>query len=463
MSKTLRVLIVEDCEDDATLLKLELRRSGYDLIFERVWSAGEMSTALGSQSWDLVISDYAMPGFNGLGALRMVQESGLDIPFILISGTVGEETAVGAMKAGASDYLIKGSLTRLGPVVERELREAADRRQRKQAQRDLLDSEARFRSLSASSPIGVFQTDSNGRHLYANERCQSILGLTQQELLAEGGSRVIHPEDLAELTAKWSIATLCTSEFSHEFRIVLPEGELRWAHSRAVVLRGPDGSAAGFVGTLEDITERKRSQDEIRRSHAELATAYDATLEGWVRALDLRDNETEGHTQRVTEMTLRLASRAGLADEELVHIRRGALLHDIGKVGIPDAILLKPGKLTEDEWLIMKRHPVYAYQWLAPISYLAPCLDIPYCHHEKWDGTGYPHGLAKEQIPLSARLFAIVDVWDALRSDRPYRKGWPDEAVRSHIASLSGTHFDPDVVEMFLELISAQAAYVAAA
>jgi putative nucleotidyltransferase with HDIG domain len=171
------------------------------------------------------------------------------------------------------------------------------------------------------------------------------------------------------------------------------------------------------------------------------------------RALDLRDKETEGHTQRVTELTLKLARAAGMTEEELVHVRRGALLHDIGKMGVPDHILLKPGKLTDEEWVEMRKHPVFAYELLSPIAYLRPALDIPYCHHEKWDGTGYPRGLKGEQIPLAARLFAVADVWDALRSDRPYRQSWPKEKVIEHIKSLSGTHLDPKSVELFLSMM----------
>ncbi|MEK7808983.1 MAG: GAF domain-containing protein [Chloroflexota bacterium] len=192
--------------------------------------------------------------------------------------------------------------------------------------------------------------------------------------------------------------------------------------------------------------------NRLHRSNAELMQAYDATIEGWSRALDLRDKETEGHTQRVTEMALRLAQAIGQKDEELVRIRRGGLLHDIGKLGVPDNILLKPEPLTDEEWVLMKRHPQYAYDMLAPVDYLRRALDIPYCHHEKWDGTGYPRGLKGEEIPLAARIFAIVDVWDALRSDRPYRKGWSDEKVREHIRQQSGAHFDPQVVETFLKL-----------
>ena len=194
--------------------------------------------------------------------------------------------------------------------------------------------------------------------------------------------------------------------------------------------------------------------DNLQRSNLELTLAYDITLEGWSRALDLRDQDTEGHTQRVTEKTVNLARLMGLGDDELVNIRRGALLHDIGKISIPDSILLKPGPLTSEERETMCRHPVYAYEMLSPIAYLRPALDIPYCHHEMWDGNGYPRGLNGEAIPLSARIFSVVDVWDAMSFDRPYRTGLPEEKVREHVHSLSGTHFDPQVVEVFLEMES---------
>lgn len=190
----------------------------------------------------------------------------------------------------------------------------------------------------------------------------------------------------------------------------------------------------------------------LQNANTKLYLAYDATIEGWSRALDLRDKETEGHTQRVTEMTLALARALDLPQEDLAQIRWGALLHDIGKMGIPDRILLKPGPLTDEEWVIMRQHPQFAFDWLSPIEYLRKALEIPYCHHEKWDGSGYPRRLKGHEIPLSARLFAIVDVWDALRSDRPYRESWPVERVREHLRAGAGTHFEPRLVEVFLKV-----------
>jgi HD-GYP domain-containing protein (c-di-GMP phosphodiesterase class II) len=193
---------------------------------------------------------------------------------------------------------------------------------------------------------------------------------------------------------------------------------------------------------------------DLYRSNNDLLNAYDSTLLGWSLALELRDKETEGHTKRVTEMTIRLAREFGIEGEELVNIRRGAILHDIGKMGIPDAILLKPGPLTEEEWVLMRKHPLYAYEFLKEIEYLRPALDIPYYHHERWDGTGYPCQLKGEEIPLAARLFAIVDVWDALRSDRPYRKVMPYNEVVQEIWDGSGSHFDPRVVEVFCKILA---------
>ena len=216
---------------------------------------------------------------------------------------------------------------------------------------------------------------------------------------------------------------------------------------------------AGWLDFLEAIADQGAIAldnasmfEDLQRSNSDLSLAYDTTIEGWARALDMRDKETEGHSRRVTELTVRISREFQLKSDEMIHIRRGALLHDIGKMGIPDNILLKPGKLTEEEWGIMKLHPVYARDLLYPIEHLRPAMEIPYYHHEKWDGSGYPEGLKGEAIPLAARIFAVVDVWDALRSDRPYRPAWPREKVEEHIRSLVGTHFDAGVVEMFLAL-----------
>ena len=208
-----------------------------------------------------------------------------------------------------------------------------------------------------------------------------------------------------------------------------------------------------LAGQAAIAIESGRMFHNLMRSNLDLEMAYDTTIEGWSRALDLRDKETEGHTLRVTEMTVSLARMAGIPESDIEHVRRGALLHDIGKMGVPDHILLKPGELTEEEWEKMRKHPVFAYELLHPIEYLQPALEIPHYHHEKWDGSGYPDGLHGEQIPLPARLFAVVDVWDAITHDRPYRPAWPRQEAIQHIRDGAGTHFEPRAVELFFQLV----------
>jgi PAS domain-containing protein len=220
----------------------------------------------------------------------------------------------------------------------------------------------------------------------------------------------------------------------------------RFSGADADILSVISNNAAVMIANTELV-------DDLRRSNRELSEAYDATLKGWVQAIDLRDSETRDHTQRVADLTLRLARRMGFAGDPLVHLYRGVLLHDIGKLIVPDDILRKPDKLSAEEWVVMKLHPVRAKEMIEEIPYLQPALEIPYSHHEKWDGSGYPRGLKGAEIPLTARIFAVVDVYDALSHDRPYNQAWSLERVRAHILSLSGIHFDPQVVEAFIGML----------
>ncbi|HEX7540993.1 MAG TPA: HD domain-containing phosphohydrolase, partial [Anaerolineales bacterium] len=208
-----------------------------------------------------------------------------------------------------------------------------------------------------------------------------------------------------------------------------------------------------LAGQTAIAIDNGRLFENLQHSNLELTLAYDATIQGWSQALELRDEETEGHTLRVTDLTLRLIQAMGVEEVETEHARRGSLLHDIGKMAIPDSILLKAGPLDEREWKVMRQHPQYAYNLLFPIAYLRPAILIPYCHHEKWDGSGYPRGLKGEEIPLVARIFAIVDVFDALTSNRPYRLAWTREDALEFIREQSGRHFDPTVVKAFMGLM----------
>lgn len=272
--------------------------------------------------------------------------------------------------------------------------------------------------------------------------------------------RLIHIEDLSRITSDSSAPTPLRDEGFVTYLACpliakgIVKGVLEIYHrsslkinsERQELLEALAGQAAIAIDNASLFTQ-------LQRSNEELMIAYDSTLEGWVRAIDLRDKESETHTRQVTELTLRIARMMGIHDEELIHLRRGALLHDVGKIGISDQILRKPGALSNDEWEIVKQHPIYAYQILYPITYLQPALNIPYCHHEKWDGSGYPRGLSGEDIPLSARIFAVVDVWSSLRIETPYRAAWTDERAIQYIKDQAGKHFDPQVVEVFLRAL----------
>jgi PAS domain S-box-containing protein len=613
---------VEDFEEDALLMVRELTRSGYQVDSRRVDTPAAMTDALRSREWDLVLSDHSMPKFSAPAALALLKSMGLEMPFIIVSGSIGEDQAVAVMKAGASDYFRKDSLTRLAPAVERELRDAEIRKARARAEQALRQSEELYRTLVNTSPDAIVVTDLESHIRMANPQGVKLLnwgsidgyrGRKWTEALApQQAAQMIQVIEAIRQTGRLELA---------EISIGVPPASVLRMEISGTLLMDAHGQPDAILFVMHDITRRKEAEEQIRRqldrlaalrtidaaitasldlrvtlmvildaltsqlgvdaadffllhphsqslqfaagrgfrsmtqrdvflqlgrghagraalerrvvqvarldetpdepgrtallraegfvsqvaapllakgqvkgvlevfhrapldpepewlsyletmaeqaaiaidnavlfedlqrSNVELTLAYDATIEGWSHALDQRDRETEGHTRRVTEATLRLARMIGIPESELVHVRRGCLLHDIGKMAIPDGILLKPGPLSEEEWVIMRRHPAFAFELLSPIAFLRPTLDIPYCHHEKYDGSGYPRGLKGGQIPLSARVFSLVDVWDALRSDRPYRKAWPDEQIREHILSLEGLHFDPDILHHFLDI-----------
>ncbi len=275
--------------------------------------------------------------------------------------------------------------------------------------------------------------------------------------------RTVHVPDLrADLRHGATVPAAAQTGFVAYWAVpMLTKGQLQGVielyAKRALV---PDGEWFEFLETFADqgaiAVESAQLFRSLERSNVDLQLAYDRTIEGWAYALDLKDEETAGHSKRVTQLTVRMAQRLGMDPKEIVHVQRGALLHDIGKMGVPDSILLKRGPLTQEETEEMRRHTVYAYELLSPIDFLRPALEIPYAHHEKWDGSGYPRGLSGEQIPLAARIFAIVDVFDALTNDRPYRSAWSLETTLAHMAEESGSHFDPVLLEAFFDMLRAE-------
>lgn len=274
----------------------------------------------------------------------------------------------------------------------------------------------------------------DGRIVEVNEEFARALGLSRERLLRTS---------ISEFGEQVGFQPLLSADFQDENEVV---------NLRHTLPDSGDGPLEAMVSSRMVELGDKTYVCTFARDITDLLEAYEETIEGWARALALRDEETHAHALRVTNATVALARKLNVSEDEIPHIRRGALLHDIGKVGLPDSILHKDGKPTDEEWLEIRKHPDNARQLLEPIDYLRPAIDIPYHHHEKWDGSGYPEGLSGEDIPLAARIFAVVDVWDALSSDRPYRDAWPRERVRQYLEDGRGTHFDPDVLDAFLEL-----------
>lgn len=398
---------------------------------------------------DLILLDVMMPEMDGFEVCRHLRANPrlAEVPVVMVTALDDRQSRLQGLQAGADDFISK-------PFDRVELRARVQSITRLNRYRRLHTERNKFKKLFDFSPDGILIVNQAGTIHLANPAMQDILGAQNKKaLLGLPLLSFILPEQhdyykscLKEVSRNSTPSAQLETELIGMNGVIIPvelhAGHIEWESKAAIQV------------VVRDISKRKVAEEQIHTLNKKLIEAYDATLAGWSEALDFRNKETEGHSQRVTQMTLRLAHAMRLKDEELVHIRRGALLHDIGKLAIPDGILLKPGKLSEAEWVIMRQHPTYAYNWLKKIEFLHPSLDIPYCHHERWDGTGYPRGLKGEEIPLAARIFAVVDIWDALSSDRPYRKAWPQKKVRDYIASLTGTHLDPNVVQAFLELIA---------
>jgi PAS domain S-box-containing protein len=446
----LRVLVLEDRPIDAELVLYEMKRAGYICVSRRVDTQQDYLDAL-EDIPDLILADYSLPQFTAMQALHLLQERGLDIPFVVVTGTISEEAAVETMIYGAADYLLKDRLSRLGQAVQRALQQKALRDEKREADHALRISEDKFSKAFRISPDAIsISRLSDGLTIEINDGFADLTGFRPEDVIGKNTLAFNLWANLDE-SQEFMKAMRTFGEVSNKEGVFKKKNGNLWIGLVSARIIDVNQEPC-IISIIRDITSRKRAELDLQHAHSDLAEAYEATIEGWSHVLDLRDKETEGHTQRVTEITVRLARALGVSADEIVHIRRGALLHDIGKMAIPDNILQKPGPLTEDEWKEMRRHPEYAQQMLSPIVYLCSALDIPYCHHERWDGTGYPRGLKGLEIPLSARIFSIVDVWDALLSNRPYRRGCTEESVLEYLRKRSGVSFDPHLVDAFLDL-----------
>lgn len=449
---SLKVLILEDNLADAELLLYQLQADGYQIDFERVDTKKGYLDALDNGHFDIILADFSLPQFDAIQALRLLQEKELDLPFIVVTGTISEEVAVECMRQGASDYLLKDRLGRLGQAVQHALDEKKLRDEQRRARLALEASEDKFSKAFHLSPDAItINRLQDGVYLEVNGGFERLTGYSAKDVVGRPFAEYNLWLDKEKFQQFMDSLLMQDAVYNMEASFLRADGGVIYGlvSARTLYLNGEKC----VLMLVRDVTERIKTEKALAQAHQELESAYDATIEGWSLALELRDQETEGHTRRVTKLSLRFGRRLGLSESELKQLRRGVLLHDIGKMAIPDSILRKPGPLTPDEWEVMKMHPVYAYQMLANIAYLRPALVVPYYHHERWDGSGYPHGLSGTDIPLMARLFAIVDVWDSMCYDRVYRKGLPIDEVLNYLRENAGKLFDPDLVSIFIEMI----------
>lgn len=453
MDDSIHILLIEDDPAHAELIEraFEERGDGAHLIIVHTLAAARAQ--LQSSKPTLIIADWRLP--DGDSKTVLEEQGASKIPVIIMTSYGSERNAVEAMKSGALDYIIKSSesMMDMPHIAERAIEQWLIVQKQERMQIALAEREAQFRLLAENSSDMISRHNIQGTFLYVSPASSALVGYEPEELVGKGVLPFIHPEDAPDIISLFSRFHWNDPTAAFPYRALHKNGEYIWLETTARIIYDQDHNAIELQASSRDITERKQAQVKLQHALADLKEAYEKTIKGWVLALDLRDRETEGHTQRVTEMTIKLARELGCTDEEILDIQRGALLHDIGKMGIPDEILQKPGPLTEEEWLVMRKHPDYAYQMLSKIGYLHRALIIPYYHHERWDGSGYPHKLKGEEIPLFARLFAVVDVWDALSSDRPYRKRMHTKDVIEYLEKEAGKLFDPYIVEKFLKLI----------
>jgi response regulator RpfG family c-di-GMP phosphodiesterase len=482
-----RILVVDNESIIAKSIENRLKKAGYTTL--GIALSGVEAIQLSSELRpDLILMDIVMDDeFDGIEATARIHDF-LDVPVIYITAHDDEEHLQRATQTEPYGYLIKPIETNvLRSTIEVALhKHAVEQKLKRQLQRltatrtidqAILSQQNLLTVLIISlqqivSSLGVdaariLLLDPTKRRYF----CAASLGFQEkterefQDLLLEEyasllteSEKMVFTQKLADEVVRIHPGWVEECGFISYAGIPLVSdgtmmGILELYHRSELE---PDAewleTSDALAGQVQVALEHFGLLEKLRTTNCELVQSYDATIQGWARALELRDKETQGHSQRVTDMTVKLAECMHYPESKLVHLRRGALLHDIGKMGVPDGSLLKSGPLSEAEWEVMRRHPRYAYDLLKGIPFLEEALEIPYCHHEKWDGSGYPRGLVGEEIPLAARIFAVIDVWDALRSERHYREAWPAEMALNYIRTQSGKYFDPQVVEAFLKL-----------
>ena len=447
MDNMLRVLVIEDSEEDSLLLIRNIEQGGFRPLYaRRVETAEAMRAALLEESWNVILCDYSLPRFSGPAALALLKEIGIDIPFIIVSGTIGEEMAVEAMKAGAHDYVMKDRPQRLVPAIERQLQDAADRRERRRAESLLRESEERFRLAFENANIGMNLLSPEGRMLKVNQRFCDILGYGKEELEGRTIVEITHPED-REVSLSFLNEAVRGGQASITFekRFLRKDGRVVWGEVTSSLARGAGNVPRYFVSHVQDVTERRQSVERLHK-------ALGATVQAIATVVETRDPYTAGHQRRVAELARAIAAEMGLSGERIDAIRMASFIHDIGKLSVPAEILSKPTRLTGIEFSLIKTHPQAGHTILKDIEFPGPVARVILEHHERMDGSGYPAGLKGEEILLESRILQVSDVVESMASHRPYRPSLGIDAALEEITLRRGTLYDASVVDACLRL-----------
>ena len=449
MDKPLRVLLIEDSEDDAVLILRELRKAGYTPVSERVETEYTMRSALSSQKWDIILSDYNMPEFCAAEALSVYRECGIEIPFIIVSGAVGEEKAVQLMKEGAHDYVMKDNLQRLVPAIERELKESEDRKSRKIAEDSYRKSDfivnASRDMMALINRSGIFETvNSSFCKIFGKERQQEIVGHSVSEIWGqEVYEQKIKPclercqngEDIN--TEDWfdmeGMGTQCL-EISY------------------IPYRNSNGVVTHAIMAAHNITNRKMAEQELDKSYRNLQKTLEETVNALSALVEMRDPYTAGHQNRVARIAKAIAQQLGLSEDAAQGIWVASLIHDIGKVRVPADILSRPAHLSSAEFELIKEHPRTGYEILKEIDFPWPIAEIVLQHHERINGSGYPLGLKGDEILFASRIIGVADVVEAMTYHRPYREALGLDAALDEIKENKGILYDSDVVDACIKV-----------
>ena len=446
----LRVLMVEDSEDDALLVLRELKKGGYNPEHVRVETAAAMRKALQDKTWDVILCDYQLPSFNGTEAIAVLKEINIDIPLLIVSGAIVEETAVECMRLGAHDYIMKNNLSRLCPAIARELKEADLRSKHKQMEAALQESEESYRNLFENASEAIFVAQ-EGKLVFLNPMTARMIDYSAEEIMSRPFIEFVHPDD-RDMVIDRHVRRMKDEEIPHlySFRIIRRDGNIRWVELNAVLINWKGKAAT--LNFLSDITERKQAEEQLRESLEQLRRAMQTTIQVLVMAVEMKDPYTAGHQRRMTDLARTIATEMGLPPEKIEGLRMAGVIHDIGKITLPVEILSKPTKLSDIELSLIKEHVRLGYEILKDVESPWPLAEIVLQHHERMDGSGYPRGLKGEEILIEARILAVADVVESMASHRPYRPALGIDAALEEISKNRGILYDPEVTDACLRL-----------